>query len=81
MLGLLIASGLITILKTNHLLETLCGVKVGALRVLLLAIAPVHVVDDLALVGHASLGTHLLVLSQRCLLFLQLSLFHHLLLD
>ena len=81
MLGLLVASGLIAFLKSNHLLEALRGVKVRALRVLLLTIAPVHVVDDLSLVGHASLGTHLLVLGQRRLLFLQLPLLQHLLLD
>ena len=78
---LLAASGLVAFLKSNHLLETLRGVKVRALWVLLLTIAPVHIVDDLAFVGYASLGSHLLVLGQRRLLFLQLPLFQHLLLD
>ena len=64
-------------------MQALCRVEVLTLLVvvLLVASAPVQVIDYLALGGYASFGPHLLVLGQSGLLLFQLSLFEHLLLD
>ena len=48
---------------------------------MILTILSIDLIDQLAFCGNTSFRAHLLVLRQRCLFFLQLSLLEHLLLD